>query len=62
MTMEQLVPSNILSLISHLAELQNVSHAQALRNALLNDLARLCELEIENAYRYTPDTVNIKKC
>ena len=60
--MEQLVPSNILSLISHLAELQNVSHAQALRNALLNDLARLCELEIENAYRYTPDTVNIKKC
>ena len=62
MTMEQLVPSNILSLISHLAELQNVSHAQALRNALLNDLARLCELEIENAYRYTPDTINIKKC
>lgn len=60
--MEQLVPSNILSLISHLAELQNVSHAQALRNALLNDLARLCEMEIENAYRYTPDTVNIKKC
>jgi hypothetical protein len=60
--MEQLVPSNILSLISHLAELQNVSHAQALRNALLNDLARLCELEIENAYRYTPDTINIKKC
>jgi len=60
--MEQLIPSNILSLISHLAELQNVSHAQALRNALLNDLARLCELEIENAYRYTPDTVNIKKC